>query len=93
MTRDEIFEAFEELESLARRARCMAWFLDDAINGVMPVGKAGKAFATELDRELIAFAKLEVASTCDTIAADVASLHNRIRAGWKAEDAAGKSDS
>lgn len=90
MSRDEIFEAFEELESLARRARCMAWFLDDAINSVLPSGEVGAAFATELDRELIGFAKLEVASTCDTIAANVAALHNRIRDGWKAEDAAGK---
>lgn len=90
MTRDEIFEAFEELESLARRVRCMAWFLDDAINGVLPVGDTGRAFATALDRELVAFAKTEVAETCDTIAANVDSLHKRIRDGWKAEDAAGK---
>lgn len=84
MTRDEIFEAFEELESLAQRARCMAWFLDDAINSVLPVGDTERALATELDRELVAFAKIEVASTCDTIAANVNSLHKRIRAGWRA---------
>jgi len=75
-----INEELEQLEDLATRARCMAWFLDGALDGVM-FSKCDDACiqATELDREMISFAKLEVVITCDSLAELAKELHGRIR--------------